>query len=1345
MQENNPWAVIITSCASLREREGPLTLPLTSLSALALALPVVRLRLPDLALILVYLVAITIFGLRFRSGERSLKSYFLGSGTIPWWAIALSIVSAETSTLTIISVPGVAFAGDFGFLQIVFGYMIGRIVVCAIFLPKYFQGELYTAYQLIERRFGNALHKITALLFLITRAAAEGVRVFAVSIVVGIAIGTRDILSIAIITLLTLIYTFEGGIAAVIWTDVVQMFIYVGGTFVALWTLGHHVDGGWTAIHHIAGSAGKLRVLHFAFSLSQTYTFWAGVLGGTFLTMASHGTDQLMVQRLLVAKNLRESRLALLSSGVVILMQFTLFLLIGAGLYVYYLQRPATVPFASADRIFPTFIVQQMPVGVAGLLVAAILAAAMSNLSAALNSLSSTTVFDFYLRWRPQASDGERSMISRASTVMWALVLFALALLSRGGGHVVEIGLSIASVAYGSLLGVFLLGTLTKRATQAGAIVGMVTGFALNIALWIRQTHTLGITIHAHHFALPLIAWTWYVLIGAIVTFVLGYIASLLFGSSAPRAKTAVALLLLLVATQAARAQSTPDFTPIDGLVQKAIDAHQIPGAVVVIGHSGHIVFHKAYGNRSLELDHKPHVEPMTEDTIFDMASLTKCLATATALMQLYEEHRFSFDDPVAKYIPAFAANGKQSVTIRQLATHYSGLPPDLDLKEKWLGKQEAFARADASPLKSTPGTVFVYSDINYVVLQQLIETLTGTTLDAYALTHIYQPLGMAHTRFLPPIAWIPNIAPTQYDDDGTMLRGVVHDPTARRMGGVAGDAGLFSTAADISIYAQALLDKRLNDIGNFPLSRISLIEMTLPAQLDPRADNLRGIGWDIHGSFSSPRGKLFAEFQSFGHTGFTGTSLWIDPNTDSYLVILTNRVHPNGGPSINEFRSKIATVAAEALGITLDVCPAYTVCDRVTVSSDSGQMQAVAPATSSEHGANILTGIDALESTHFAQLQALAAKHTGNLRLGLLTNQTGLDVHGRRTIDILNTDLPKFIPGAKLITLFSPEHGISGAVDTTDITNSTDKATGLPVVSLYGAKDEQRRPSIDALRKLDAVVIDLQDAGVRFYTYETVTGYFLEAAAKAGIEIILLDRPNLINGVAVQGPVSDAGSESYINYMPLPVRHGLTLGELAQYINGEKHLGAKLTVIPMQGWQRAEWFDETSLPWTNPSPNLRNITAAALYPGVAFFDAANVSVGRGTSAPFEQIGAPWIDGAQLAIYLNARKIPGVSFEPTIFTATKPYLCTATCHGVHITLTDRNALDAPELGIELISALHHLYPDKFLLEKTAPLIVNAATLEALRRGDDPRAIAHAWQPALHAFQQRALPYRIYAH
>src|SRR5580704_14057471 len=428
-----------------------------------------HLRLIDLVLVVVYLAGITLFGLRFRkSGDRSLRSYFLADRNVPWWAIALSIVAAETSTLTIISIPGLAFSGDFGFLQVAMGYLVGRVVICILFLPRYFRGDLLTAYQLIGQRFGPRLHRFTAALFLVMRAAAEGVRVFAVAIVVGLAIGTGDVASIAILSALTLLYTFEGGMAAVIWTDVVQMFLYVAGSLVALATVCHRMPGGWSALIAGASAAHKLTVLHFSWSVAQTYTFQAGVLGGCFLTMASHGTDQLMVQRLLAAKNLRESRLALLASGAVVFFQFALFLLIGAGLFVYY-NKMGTAPTLGADRLFPAFIVQQMPVGIAGLMIAAILAAAMSNLSAALNSLASTTVVDFYMLVHPQADDRERMIISRASTVAWAFILFAVAVYSihaGGKGHVVEIGLSIASVAYGALLGVFLLGTLTKYASQ---------------------------------------------------------------------------------------------------------------------------------------------------------------------------------------------------------------------------------------------------------------------------------------------------------------------------------------------------------------------------------------------------------------------------------------------------------------------------------------------------------------------------------------------------------------------------------------------------------------------------------------------------------------------------------------------------------------------------------------------------------------------------------------------------------------------------------------------------------------------------------------------------------------
>ena len=454
----------------------------------------------DLAIIAIYLAGITLFGLRFRKKQRTLRDYFLADRTIPWWAIALSIVAAETSTLTIISIPGLAYDTNMGFLQVVFGYLVARVIICIIFIPSYFRGEMYTAYQLIERRFGPHLRSLAAGLFLITRAAAEGVRVFAVSIVVAIAI----------ITLLTLIYTFEGGMAAVIWTDVIQMIIYIGGTMVGFVTLLHLVPGGWSTIHAAAAAAGKLQIFDFTPTFSRTYTFWAGLIGGTFLTTASHGTDQLMVQRLLSAKNKTQSQGALLASGVFIFVQFALFLLVGVALFVFYRHFPPATPFTRSDRIFPTFIVHDMPRGISGLLIAAILAAAMSNLSAALNSLSSSSIMDFYLRRRPDTSEARRLAVSRASTFVWALVLFGLAMLSQRGGRVVEVGLSIASVAYGALLGIFLLGLLTKRANERGAMVGMACGFAVELWIWLGTK----------------VPWTWYVVIGTAVTFTIGYIAS---------------------------------------------------------------------------------------------------------------------------------------------------------------------------------------------------------------------------------------------------------------------------------------------------------------------------------------------------------------------------------------------------------------------------------------------------------------------------------------------------------------------------------------------------------------------------------------------------------------------------------------------------------------------------------------------------------------------------------------------------------------------------------------------------------------------------------------------------
>ena len=472
----------------------------------------------DFLVIAAYLAAVTLFGLRFRTKQSSLKGYFLADNQISWWAISLSIVAAETSTLTIISVPGIAFEGDFRFLQLVFGYIIGRVVVAFLLVPHYFRGDLITAYQLIDRRFGSRLRSLTAGLFLITRAAAEGVRVFAVAIVVRIALGPfftgisdfgRDVAAIGIVTILTLIYTFEGGLAAVVWTDVAQLAVYIAGALVAVFVLWHLTPGGWPAIIAIAAPAGKFRVFDFSWNLSSTYTFWSGLIGGAFLTTASHGTDQLIVQRLLAARSERQAKLALVSSGAAIFFQFALFLLVGAMLFSFY-SSSAAPRFSRTDTIFPTFITTLMPHIVSGFLIAAILAAAMSNLSAALNSLSSTTIVDFYARLAPRSTEEFRVRLSRIATIGWALLLFGLALLARHGGKVLEMGLSIASVAYGSLLGVFLLAVLSKTASERGAMAGMVTGFALNLYLW----------------QFTRVPFTWYVVFGSIATLLIGYGAS---------------------------------------------------------------------------------------------------------------------------------------------------------------------------------------------------------------------------------------------------------------------------------------------------------------------------------------------------------------------------------------------------------------------------------------------------------------------------------------------------------------------------------------------------------------------------------------------------------------------------------------------------------------------------------------------------------------------------------------------------------------------------------------------------------------------------------------------------
>ena len=498
----------------------------------------------------------------------------------------------------------------------------------------------------------------------------------------------------------------------------------------------------------------------------------------------------------------------------------------------------------------------------------------------------------------------------------------------------------------------------------------------------------------------------------------------------------------------------------------------------------------------------------------------------------------------------------------------------------------------------------------------------------------------------------------------------------------------------------------------------------------------LRGLGWDIESPFSSNRGELFP-VGSFGHTGFTGTSLWIDPGSDSYVVVLANAVHPDGGKSVVSLRARIATVVAAGIGIKAD---RGALAAQLTGYNESLTGMRRWPA----RNAQVLNGVDVLVAHKFADLASLAAAHHGTLRVGLLTNQTGLARDGRRTIDILAHDGPTAVPGLKLTTLFSPEHGIAGSLDTEAIHNSTDGSTGLPIVSLYGSSDAERRPSIELLQQLDVVVIDLQDAGVRFYTYEALVRYFLEAAAKAGTKIMVLDRPAPLGGSFVQGPLSDADAASYVNVAAVPVRHGMTLGEMALWLNGELSLHAHVSVVAMDGWQRGDWFDSTGLLWVNPSPNLRSLNEATLYPALGLIETTNISVGRGTGTPFELLGAPWVNAMQLAERLNRRDLAGVRFVPASFTPEKPYpYAGQLCQGVNVMVTDRNQLDGPELGVELASALHALYPQQFHLADMSRLLANRAVLEQITAGRDPMRIAEDWQAAVQQFMEARKPYLLY--
>jgi len=774
---------------------------------------------------------------------------------------------------------------------------------------------------------------------------------------------------------------------------------------------------------------------------------------------------------------------------------------------------------------------------------------------------------------------------------------------------------------------------------------------------------------------------------------------------------------VLLVRPLAAADLAMPE-KEVGEVVARAIDRKDCPGAVVLALQGDKVLFKRAYGARSLQ----PIQTSMTPDVIFDMASLTKPIATATSIMILLDEGKLQVADPVVKYWPEFGKNGKDKITIEQLLLHVSGLIPDNPVRDFADGKARAMERMCDLELKSKPGERFAYSDVGFMVLGELVERISGQPLNVFAAERIFKPLGMKDSGFLPLAGPSPKpverIAPTakRTDSDDVWIVGEVHDPRSYALGGVAGHAGLFSTADDLARYARMICNGGELD-GKRILSaetvRLMATPRTVPFAKGPdgmKTDGLRAYGWDVDTNYSSNRGSVFPVGTTFGHTGFTGTSIWIDPASKSAVIFLSNRVHPQGLPVINRLRGQVATLLASAL---LGVAP------------PAGAM--AAPGT----GPTVVPGIDILEREKFERLRGK--------KIGLVTNHSGVDRDGKATIDLLNK-----APDVKLVALFSPEHGIRGAVDAR-VNDSKDEKTGLPIFSLYG---KRRKPDAETLKGIDTLVYDIQDAGVRYYTYSSTLGGVLEAAAESTkngqpIKVFVLDRPNPIGGVAVEGPALTE-KESFVGFhKTMPIRHGLTLGEMALFFNKERNINADLEVVRMEGWKRGELYDQTGLTWINPSPNLRTLEQALLYPGIGILEYTNLSVGRGTDRPFEWIGAPWIDGRKLADAMRKQDLPGVRFVPVRLTPASSVHAGKLCGGVQIFVDDWSRLEPVRVGVALAEELHKLYPEDWKMERYLGLLGNKSAFDGIKAGKPWRQVEHDWMPGVEAYLQKRKPYLIY--
>jgi uncharacterized protein YbbC (DUF1343 family)/CubicO group peptidase (beta-lactamase class C family) len=771
--------------------------------------------------------------------------------------------------------------------------------------------------------------------------------------------------------------------------------------------------------------------------------------------------------------------------------------------------------------------------------------------------------------------------------------------------------------------------------------------------------------------------------------------------------RRAAALLAAFLLLPAAAGAQNLDWSDLDRVGRESVAAGDTPGVVILIGQGNRVLYRKAVGSRAVT----PAVEPMTTDTIFDIASLTKIAATTPAILALVDERKVELDAPLGRYLAEFQSARLSWLTVRRALTHTAGFPdiPSPEVMAK--GLTDGMRLIAAGVWEPSPTAPFRYSDTGFIVLGELVRRVSGEPLDRFMQKRFYKPLGMRDTTFNPPARWHARIAPTEFAQ-GQMLRGVVHDPRARQLHGVAGHAGLFSTADDLARFCRMLLADGMEG-GRRYLSSASVRAMFAPNEA---GETLRGLGWDISSAYSRTLGSFFP-IGSVGHTGFTGTSIWMDPPTRTYVIILTNRVHPAGKGSVVDLRRRVsAIVGARLFGSSSEPATGET------------EAEAVVPANAdTASGVKVRTGLDVLESDDWSPLRGKV--------VGLVTNQTGVDAEGRRNVALLAK-----AQGVRLQSIFAPEHGLDGLLDER-VPHGTHPGTGLTIWSLYG---NERRPTAAMLQGLDMLIFDVQDVGVRFYTYLTTLVYILEEAARRGVTVVVLDRPNPLTGVVVEGPVMDPDLRSFTAPHPIPVRSGMTMGEFAKMVVGERKIPVKLTVVPLERWERTMWFDQTGLPWVNPSPNIRSLTEALLYSGVGLLEATNLSVGRGTQMPFEVVGAPWItDPKGLADALNGLGMAGVTFQPVNFQPDSSVYAGQMVGGVRLVITNRDALRPVTVGLTLGRTLLERYPAQFRAASIQNLLVNRSTIWALLRGDSLARLKQWAEADRASFLQRRASYLIY--